>query len=330
MSTALAAVKRELLVRYLDTWAPAALHGARRATYAEVSPRPEVALRVFAEFPELLARHPLDVVLTTAVPAEVPVPAGVAVRVVSGALLPHLADARDGPLFVHLDLAGADLAGAASSNPPGAPGADPLGADPPGAAGSDPPGAAVAGADVVGAEPPGADVARADLAGAAELAGGRATELLLAVDPAGAAAVTGAGFDHVTRVELVDEAGTAQLLIFGTGSAKHLAAFKEALWAVDEYAGVRYRDPTDDEHSLLDISLSPHVGPLKRALLARVRQGPHTVAELRDYTLAATIYRAADVSRVLTALLGSGALARTPQRGRLTAETVIAPGTAPA
>ena len=28
-----AAVKRELLVRYLDAWAPAALHGARKATF---------------------------------------------------------------------------------------------------------------------------------------------------------------------------------------------------------------------------------------------------------------------------------------------------------
>jgi len=282
MSTAHAAVKRELLVRYLDNWAPAALHGARRATYAEMSPGSDVvdALRVFAEFPELLAKHALHVVLAGELPTAATVPAGVVVQSVDGALLPHLAPARDGPLFIHLDLPG-----------------------------SDPP------------EP-------AELA---ELATGRATELLMVLDAGpGRGLLQAAGFACAVEVELVDEAGTGQQLLFGTGSAKHLAGFKEALWAVDEYAGVRYRDPLDDEHTLLDISLSPHVGPLKRALLARVRRGASTVAELRDYTVAETIYQAADANRVLTALLGNGALARSPERGRLTAETVIAPGRAAA
>jgi len=275
MATAFAAVKRELLVRYLDTWAPAALHGSRPATYADRSPDSVAdALRVFAEFPELLAKHRLDVVTAAAVPGDLP--KGLTVRAVTGDLLAELP--RDGPLFVHLEA------------------------------------------------PPTADEL-------AQLGGRRATELLLSLDPAapvGRAEMRAAGFASVAEVELVDSAGAVERLVFATGSAKHLAAFKEAMWAVDEYAGVRYRDPLDSEHTVLDISLSPPVGPLKRALLAQVRRGSSTVAELRDYAMAETIYQAADATRVLTALLGSGALARTPERGRITAETVIRPGKAAA
>ncbi len=49
----------------------------------------------------------------------------------------------------------------------------------------------------------------------------------------------------------------AQLLVFATTSGKSLEGFKDALWAVDEYAGVRYRDPGDPERHLIDISLTP-------------------------------------------------------------------------
>jgi hypothetical protein len=273
MSAAFAAVKRELLVRYLDTWAPAALHGSRTPTYALLSSERSIAdaLRVFAEFPELLAKRGLEVVVAGGVPPGLDLPAGLAVRAVTGDLLPALS--RDGPLFVHIDA------------PDWLPTPGEL----------------------------------------AWLAGGRATELFLARDPAAPArraALHAAGFASVAEVELVD-GESMQRLLFATGAAKHLAAFKEALWAVDEYAGVRYRDPLDDEHTLLDISLSPPVGPLKRALLDRVRRGPNTVAELRDYAVAATIYRAADANRVLAALVASGAVSRSPDHGRVTAETVI-------
>jgi|KBSSwiStaDraftv2_1062776.scaffolds.fasta_scaffold88513_2 hypothetical protein len=274
MSTAFAAVKRELLVRYLDTWAPAALHGLRKVTYAELSSAWSVAdaVRVFAEFPELLAKHGLDVVTSAAVSADLDLPLGLTVKTVTGDPLPALS--RDGPLFVHFDM------------PPRPPTPDEL----------------------------------------KWLAGGRSTELFLALDAAaavGRAAVHSAGFAAVAEIELVDGEGTVQRVLFATGLAKHLVAFKEALWAVDEYAGVRYRDPRDSEQTLLDISLKPPVGPLKRALLDRVRRSSSTVAELRDYAVAETVYQAADATRVLTALIASGALARTPDRGRITAETVI-------
>lgn len=277
MSLAFAAVKRELLVRYLDTWAPAALHSSRRATYADLSSQGSVAdaVRVFAEFPELLAKRGLEVVAVAAVPPDLDLPSGLTARKVTGDPLPTLP--RDGPLFAYID----------TPRRPPAPG----------------------------------DLAR--------LAGGRATELFMAQDPAAPvrrAALHTAGFPSVAEVELVDGGGSVQRLLFATGAAKHLAAFKEAMWAVDEYAGVRYRDPLDTEHTLLDISLNPPIGPLRRALQDHVRRGSHTVAELRDYAVAETIYQAADANRAISALLASGSLTRTPDRGRITPETVIRPG----
>ena len=65
----IADVNRELLVRYLDTWTPTALHGARRATFVQAWTGPagtgvaEAALRVFAEFADRLRGRRLTVVL---------------------------------------------------------------------------------------------------------------------------------------------------------------------------------------------------------------------------------------------------------------------------
>src|SRR2546429_10019997 len=65
----IADVNRELLVRYLDTWTPTALHGARRATFVQAWTGPagtgvaEAALRGFAEFADPLRGRPLTVVL---------------------------------------------------------------------------------------------------------------------------------------------------------------------------------------------------------------------------------------------------------------------------
>src|SRR5258708_4643109 len=80
-------------------------------------------------------------------------------------------------------------------------------------------------------------------------------------------------------------AGTqSRLLAFATSSAKSLEAFKNCLWAVDEYAGVRYRDPGDPEGHLMDISLRPDPGPLRRELLAHLdAAGGCRVTELRHF-----------------------------------------------
>src|SRR5690606_5836052 len=125
------------------------------------------------------------------------------------------------------------------------------------------------------------------------VAASRSTEVLAAVPAAVPAAplvtrlvtaIQKAGLDQPASVELVDPGGVAELLIFATSAEKALERFKDELWALDEYAGIRYRDPSDSEQTLLDISLQPNLRPLRRALLARVSQdGGGSLADLRKW-----------------------------------------------
>jgi hypothetical protein len=296
----IAGVTRELLVRYLDTWAPGALHSGRRATFAQAwsgaadPDTAEAALRVFAEFADRLrgrrltavavAPDPTEVsVRLAAVQAELGTPAELAVHTVAGpgadgiAAALKAAGASGAPLLSYVDAAGDGALSAAALK---------------------------------------------------AVTGGRPAELLL-VAPTGdwagrSDALRTAGFPLTAGVELVDS-GQARLLAFGTPSAKSLEAFKNALWAVDEFAGVRYRDPRDPEGHLLDISLSPHPGPLRRELLAYLKTaGERSVTELRHFTLTETVYRASDTVRVLSALLTAGSVTRQPEHGRLGGDVLIA------
>ncbi|WP_327006259.1 hypothetical protein OHA72_02595 [Dactylosporangium sp. NBC_01737] len=129
-------------------------------------------------------------------------------------------------------------------------------------------------------------------------------------------------FDLTAAVTLVE--GDAERTIgFGTRSAKSLEAFKNEMWALDEYAGVRYRDPNDPEGHLMDITLEPNPGALRRELLAHLRDGERTVTELKRYALTETVYRAADAVKVITALLQSGAVTRHPRDGRLGGDVTV-------
>lgn len=273
------AVKRELLVRYLDFWMPAAL-AAGRASYLDRSGYgAQAALRVVAEFADLLAGRELSMLV-----AGEPLPdPGLAGLRLSGFPDDPAEVVRAGgrtPVLAYLD----SLAGPAQ------------------------------------------------LDGAAELPaalGGCYDGELLRVtapqpgDPR--QELYAAGFGYVVAAELVDEAGAAQLLCFATSTTRSLERFKEELWAVDEFAGVRYRDPAEPDAVPLDISIEPHPGPLRRALLGRLAAAgePQTVNELREFALTRTLYRPADVPRALSPLLARGALARDPERGRLTGTTLL-------
>jgi hypothetical protein len=126
------------------------------------------------------------------------------------------------------------------------------------------------------------------------------------------------------RSWLVPEDEPTEALIFGTSTDKALDKFKDELWALDEYAGVRLRDPGDP--SLLDISEQPNVGPLRRLAAEHVRQvGELTFGTLREWVVHETIYRAADATRAVQALVGTGEVIRTPVAGRLTVETLLSP-----
>jgi hypothetical protein len=282
----LATVKQELLVRYLDAWTPAALHHARRVTYVDGYPsRPAVAAAtgVFAEFADVLAGHPLTVVLAggDAQGDLGELPAGLEVRAAAGDLVADLTAARAlaTPIFAYLDT---------------------------------------------GRHAPMADLLTA-------LGGSRAGETLVALDPQAdpeefRRSLLAAGFRYAVVVELVDNANAAERLFFATSAVRSLERFKDALWAVDEYAGVRYRDPRGADHPPLDISLEPHVGPLRRALIAYLAAdggAAVTVARLREYALSDTLYRPADVNRALQPLLTAGQVTREPARGRLTPQTLI-------
>jgi hypothetical protein len=112
-------------------------------------------------------------------------------------------------------------------------------------------------------------------------------------------------------------------IAFATKSAKSLEAFKDELWAVDEFAGVKLRDPLDPDAHLMDISLNPDPAALKGELLARLKQRPATVTELKHYTLTETIYRGADAVRTIQALVKARAVARTPETGKLGGDVTL-------
>ncbi|WP_158850116.1 hypothetical protein [Saccharothrix deserti] len=280
------AVKREVLVRYLDAWIPAALRSHRGATYV-ASGAPDFvvdAFRVVGEFADRLGGHHLDMVIIGAAadPAVLrelgEPPAGLSVR--------SVADPGDlavaGPVLAHLDVV----------------------------------------EDSALTEP---DAWRL----VASLARGKAHEVLLTVPAAEQAMdhrsrLGAVGLAYVVTVELVADDGRAQLLVFATGDIRHLATFKDELWAVDEFAGIRYRDPRDAERTLVDISLTPHLGPLRRMLLAELaRRGSCTVADLQQHALLETIYRPADAIGALTSAASAGAITREPEKGRLTPRTTV-------
>jgi hypothetical protein len=131
------------------------------------------------------------------------------------------------------------------------------------------------------------------------------------------------GWPWHAAVELVGRDGVAETVGFGAGDERALGVFKGELWALDEYAGIRFRDPGDPERTLVDISLRPPLGPLRRAVCAHLAGGARTLAQLRAHALAATIYRADDVARAVTELEQGGTVLREPPGGRLTPATVV-------
>ncbi len=271
-----AAIKVELLVRYLDAWLPAALHGHKRVTYVDSSADSALAAaKVVAEFEDVLHRHTATLVSPAIDLDPADVPAGLILAPIDGPLLSALRSHRafGSPIFAWLS----------------APVSDEL---------------------------------------LSTVAGSKGSEVALCGADVGAAArsLRGAGLPRQVRVDLVDKAGVAEQLVFATTSERALEKFKDELWALDEYGGIRLRDPTDPDGTLLDISVQPHLGPLRRALLARVGEtGGSTLSELRSWAVHETIFRSADATRAVQAVVTAGLAARTPHSGRLAPDTLIQP-----
>jgi hypothetical protein len=290
------AVKRELLVRHLEAWAPAALHRGRRVAYAhgyadaDGGAAAEEAVRVLADQPDLVRGRELSMVVV-----------GAQVEAIAGRLDRARQEAGAAAGFaVHT------IAGNTDERLPV--GLQALGAHRVPVLGY---------LDASASEPPAP-------ATVAALTAGKPAEVLMILAPGVPADAYRAGWPLFTEVELASGTEPGQLLAFGTTSGKSLEAFKDALWAVDEFAGVRYRDPGDPDRHLIDISLTPHPGPLRRELMAHLTgTGPATVTDLRTFALTETIYRAADATRVLHNLVESGAVTRDPSHGRLGGDVLI-------
>jgi hypothetical protein len=298
MSTdAIATVKRELLVRYLEAWVPAALHRARRVIYAhgyaddDGGATAEAAMRVLAEQSDLVRGRELAMVATgddlgaisarlATIQEQSGAGAGLAVHTISGG--------TDGRLPVGLKAVGAQRV------------------------------------PVLGFLDAAAQPDAPAPATVAALTAGKPAEMLLVLPPGASTDSYRTGWPLFTEVELADSDAPGQLLAFGTTAGKSLEGFKEALWSVDEFAGVRYRDPGDPDRHLIDISLTPHPGPLRREILAHLeRVGEATVTELRTFALTETVYRAADATRVVHALVDGGTVARRPSHGGRGGDVVI-------
>ncbi|KIR65807.1 hypothetical protein [Micromonospora haikouensis] len=292
------AVLRELLVRQLDAWLPAALHRARRATLALAYAKTDAggadaALRVVGEHADRLRGFRLTVLVLAAGDETLPARLGAVESTLPAEVTVHVVPGDPARLPVALKAAGA------------------------------------AGAPLLtlahGAAPTPALLAAAR--------SGRPADLLLVTAPDAPLrpALDAAGFPLVAEVDLLtaptppgsgDDEGLR--LAFATGSDRSLQAFKDALWAVDEHAGVRYRDPADPPGRAVDVGPEADPGPLGGELLAELaRRGPRTVTELRRFALTSTVYRAADANRALTGLLDAGAVARDPEHGKLGGDVLI-------
>jgi catechol 2,3-dioxygenase-like lactoylglutathione lyase family enzyme len=135
------------------------------------------------------------------------------------------------------------------------------------------------------------------------VAGGRPSEMFIVTEPEAwrrrRAALTAAGFTLTCGVELTG----GKLVGLATMSAKSLEAFKSELWAVDDFEGVRIRDPGGHE---IEITVEPNLHALKDELAGWV--DGRTVTEIKTYVLTETVYRASDATRALHALLAEGVI----------------------
>ncbi|MEU8425027.1 hypothetical protein AB0C15_29565 [Micromonospora sp. NPDC048835] len=290
---------RELLVRQLTTWLPAALHRSRRATIAVAGAdagSAEAALRLVATHGDQVRGRQVTVLVLadpdanadpgpnagTDLPArlgpiEAELPAEVTVHLLPGDAyrLPvavKAAGAAGAPLFSFVDLPGAvtpKLLTAATN--------------------------------------------------------GRTGELLLHISESARAALVSAGFPLVAEVATVlPESPAAGVVAFGSRSDRSLEAVRDALWAVGAEFAVRYGDPLDPTGTTVDVVNDPDMEPLAHELLAELRAGgSRPVTELRRHALTATVYRAAHVNQALADLLDAGVLRRDRESGRLAGDETI-------
>ncbi|WP_328425182.1 hypothetical protein OG470_16280 [Micromonospora sp. NBC_00389] len=283
---------RELLVRQLTTWLPAALQRSRRATVAlawagaDEGGGAEAALRVIAGHADQVRGRRVTVLVLADGAADLP--------------------ARLGPVEAELP------AEVTVHLLPGVPDRLPVAVKAAGAAGSP----LFSFVDLPGAATPELLTATSN---------GRAGEVLLHAGSGTRDALIAAGFPLVAEVvPVLPDNEAAGVIAFGSRSDRSLEAVRDALWAIGADLDVRYRDPADPAGAPVDVAGDPNPEALARELLAELRRGgSRPVTELRRHTLTTTVYRAADANRALTALLEAGDVRREREAGRLAGDEII-------
>jgi three-Cys-motif partner protein len=134
-----------------------------------------------------------------------------------------------------------------------------------------------------------------------------------------------AGFEHVLSIEMVDgRGGEVVHMVFATNTSAGLKTMKDALWTLEGVPDVHYRDPRDPIQELLEIRGDPAEEPLRRQLLMVLRDHPDgmSVKQLREFTLARTVYRGFDADRSIRVLIEEGFVENTAP-GRLTQRAIV-------
>jgi three-Cys-motif partner protein len=125
--------------------------------------------------------------------------------------------------------------------------------------------------------------------------------------------IKAAGFPFVLDFELIDKRGQSLFLIFGTTHRKGLIKMKEAMWEVDDVAGVGYRDPRDPNQEALAIELEPNTAPLKRLILDHLQTLPgnrSAIRDLRSFALFNTVFKESQAMTVVKEMVADGQLVR--------------------
>ncbi|MCV7079580.1 three-Cys-motif partner protein TcmP [Mycobacterium szulgai] len=125
--------------------------------------------------------------------------------------------------------------------------------------------------------------------------------------------VHAAGFPYVLDFELVDARGESLFLVFGTTHPKGLTKMKEAMWEVDDIAGIGYRDPRDPAQQTLAIELEPHTAPLRRLVVDHLNLLPGNrspIHEIRKFALYNTVFKESQAMVVVREMVSSGLLIR--------------------
>lgn len=125
--------------------------------------------------------------------------------------------------------------------------------------------------------------------------------------------IKAAGFEFVLDFELIDRRGQSLFLVFGTTHPKGLVKMKEAMWEVDDVAGVGYRDPRDPNQEALPIEVEPNTAPLKRLILDHLRTLPErraAIHRLRAFALYQTVYKESQAMAAVRDMVANGQLLR--------------------